>query len=242
MVKHLTIDCGVFLETDKMPSTVFKKWLISKIENSICELLENKNHEQVFDTICLCFHDDDITYFTPLEDDYGNHYIRVNVKHKSSWMGIGYAYIMFHNNGVMMMPWEKSIPTGVCDVSLIFPKDQLRNIKSILPQLYRTVVKHEQSGLPFDYEMTNTNEGILKVTCDSNTSDKDIYEICSAIERFIEAYNQDHKDFPIHYYERQKSKKGTIRYKIDLGGTDTDVIRNCILSLSNFKIKKIVFS
>ena len=91
-MKHLSIDCGGFyLKKDQMPSLVFKKFLITKIEKSICKILENENYEQVFDTVCLCF-DDNITYFTPLEDDCGNHYIRVSIKHKSSWMGIGHAY------------------------------------------------------------------------------------------------------------------------------------------------------
>ena len=89
---------GFYLKKDQMPSLVFKKFLILKIEKSICKILENENCEQVFDTVCLCF-DDNITYFTPLEDDYGNHYIRVSLKHKSSWMGIGHAYIIFHKNG-----------------------------------------------------------------------------------------------------------------------------------------------
>ena len=241
-MSNLSIDFGGFyISKDKWPSQSFKRLLSEKLGSILCKMVDNENEQQVFDTVCLCF-DDDLTYFNPLEDDDGHRYIRVSVRHKSSWMGIGHAYVVFSANGVMMIPWEKAIPENICDIFLGIPKDQQRNIKTILPELYRTVVKREQSGLPFDYEIKNTGDGVLTITCNPNILEKEMLEICSTIECFIESYNQNHMDIPIHYYERLKSKNQSIRYKIDLGAVNADDLKNCIITLKNFKIKKVVFS
>lgn len=243
-MKHLYIEYTpdfFYQSKDKLPSPSFKRFLSKNLGTKLCKLVGNENEEQVFNTVCLCF-DHLKTYLNPIEDENGNRYIKVSIRHISAPLRLCDLFIKFDENARNFLPWDKTIQTTACKVSFVISRSELYMLRSVISELYRITVRSEESGLSFDYEMHATNEGILRIKGIPGITKDELKEICSAVENFIETYNDKNIDAPINFYEKLKSAKESIRYRIDLGGASGEVIEQCIRSLNDLKIKNIVFS
>lgn len=142
--------------------------------------------------------------------------------------------------GTQVFPWE-GVEKDALTFSVSMERDAERALNHVLPQLYHPVVRAEESGLSFDYQIAMVNEGDLALRFDRQVTKDDAAAVERTVASYCDEWNAAHER-KIQVLVPAKRANMQIKIAVDFGGCPREAVEGLLHRFDGQEgIKKIVF-
>ncbi|MBQ8165223.1 MAG: hypothetical protein IJZ94_05360 [Clostridia bacterium] len=235
-MKKMKTECLPSEIHTKEPSKSFLNELSLQVTPKIQRLIEDKDiSDNLFKTIRFDLRPE--FYLEPIFK-YHKNYMKAYISAYSTSLILCEIIICWRSsNGTQIYPWENL--AGEISFDVCISDYNLKCLNKVIPMIYHPVIKSEDSGLHFDYQIFYGGQ-YLNLYFKENITPTDLSEVGKIIKEFFTEWNCSH-DIKLHHIEIVKYTKNTLKIEIDLGGCGKDMIENIIKRMNIPKIKRIVF-
>lgn len=227
---------------EKKPSKSFLKKLSEALTIQIADLIELTDYKKSFvDALEVGF-----DHLHSRYDITEPSRIRMKIEAKSTSLILSYITVFWKcvdsQLENVINPWSDVSAIDI-EFKMVIVRDGIQKLNYLLPELYIPIVRGKECGLPYDYQIKSQSmDGVLRLTCLTDVSEKEVIQIESKLGEFFNEYNSKYEN-KIHFYsDAKKIKKNQIAIMIDFGNCYTNAIKECVYCFRELLfIKKIVY-
>lgn len=214
---------------ESAPTKKYLKQLSKSITPQIANLIESPYYKEHF------------TEILELQFDYNSH--KVNFADaKFFYMGLCHKYSALRLSKFIVVPEQTDSDIGATTrFTLLISPSETKKINFLLPMISAPIAFAADTGLPFDYQIFETEEGGITAFFRDAVTEKDLEQVRLALTGFYDKWNTEQEE-KIHYIDKVKKGKKSVRATIDFGGCPKEAVIGMIESLRDCNgIKKVVY-
>lgn len=228
-MKRISIEYGCLDFSGKVPSASFVLQLRDQFTSYVSRLVNDAATQRVLsDLICLRVSAVEISHYSFRT---GRNCMPLTIESKSAPMTLCQGEILWTVlNAEQFAPWNSRSDVEF-GFSFQIEPSEVRKFNWLLSQLYVPVVKANESNLPFDYQIYNTNEGQLTFQFESQPSQENVSQITDAI-----------RHSGVSFMGLIRTTKTQVSVLVDFGGSSKEKIESLIHGFVDMQgVRKIIF-